>query len=139
MACFVVPVAEAVVATVAFGVLKSRAKKTESIKFSNSEADFETEEKTPFYKKLKWLSNLLWGGSFLLAFEHLWHGEIVLYFPFLTAAANPSDAAQMLHEMGTVGVMMAVAVTVVWLLMVAVSTAIEKQSLKTAQSAKEEI
>lgn len=139
MACFVVPAAEAVVATVAFGVLKSRAKRAESIKFSNSETDFETEEKTPFYKKLKWLSNLLWGGSFLLAFEHLWHGEIVLYFPFLTAAANPSDTAQMLHEMGTVGVMMAVAVTVVWLLMVAVSTVIEKQSIKTAQSAKEEI
>lgn len=139
MACFVVPAAEAIVASVAIGVLHSRAKKTETIKFSNSETAFENENKPPFYKKLKWLANLLWGGSFLLAFEHLWHGEIVPYFPFLTAAANPSDAAQMLHEMATVGVMMAVAVTVIWLLMVAVSTVIEKQSLKTAKSAKEEI
>lgn len=139
MACFVVPVAEAVVATVAFKVLQSKAKKEEAIKFSNSENNFETEERTPFYKKLKWLTNLLWGGSFLLAFEHLWHGEVVPYFPFLSAAANPQDTAQMLHEMATVGVMMAVAVTVVWLFMVAVSYAIEKQSLKAAKTAKEEV
>ena len=139
MACFVVPVAEAVVATVAFKVLQSKAKKEEAIKFSNSKNNFETEERTPFYKKLKWLTNLLWGGSFLLAFEHLWHGEVVPYFPFLSAAANPSDAAQMLHEMATVGVMMAVAVTVIWLFMVAVSYAIERQSLKNAKATKEEV
>ncbi len=140
MACFVVPVAEAVVATVAVKILQSKAKKEETIKFANSESNFESEEvKTPFYKKLKWLCNLLWGGSFLLAFEHLWHGEIVPYFPFLSATANPSDTAQMLHEMATVGVLMAVAVTVVWLCMVAVSSAIEKQTLKTTKTVNEEV
>ena len=140
MACFLVPAAEAVVATVAVSVLHSRAKKAETIKFSNSEnTSFEKEEKTPFYKKLKWLTNLLWGGSFLLAFEHLWHGEIVPYFPFLSAAANPADTSQMLHEMSTVGVMMAVAVTVVWLCMVAVSYGIEKQSVKAVKKANEEV
>lgn len=137
MACFVVPVAEAVVATVAVKILQSKAQKAEAIKFSNSnEASPELEEvKTPFYKKLKWLTKLLWGGSFLLAFEHLWHGEIVPYFPFLSATANPADTAQMLHEMTTVGVLMAAAVTVVWLCMVAVSAAIEKQALKKAKTA----
>ena len=41
--------------------------------------------------------------------------------------ANPEDKAEMLHEMGTVGVTMAVIITVVWLIMVGVSSAIEKR------------
>ena len=71
---------------------------------------------------------MLWGGSALLAFEHVWHGEVVPWFPFLTAASNPEDAAEMLHEMGTVGVTMAVLVTLVWLGMVVASRHIEKKA-----------
>lgn len=114
MACFVVPVAEAVVTTIAEKVI---AKKESSSGI-----------KKPFSRKLKWLSNMLWGGSALLAFEHVWHGEVVPWFPFLTAASNPDDAAEMLHEMATVGVTMAVLVTVVWLGMVAASRMIEKRT-----------
>ena len=74
---------------------------------------------------------MLWGGSVLLMFEHIWHGEIVPWFPFLTAEAeNPADAAEMLHEMATVGVAMAALVTVVWLGMVGVSALIEKRAKK---------
>ena len=58
--------------------------------------------------------NMLWGGAALLAYEHVWHGEVVPWFPFLTAAANPEDAAVMLHEMATVGVTMALLVTAAW-------------------------
>ena len=54
----------------------------------------------------------------MLAFAHFWHGEVVPYFPFLTAASNPQDAAEMLHEMATVGVTMTVAVTAVWGIMI---------------------
>ena len=114
MACFLVPVAEAVVTTIAEKVI---AKKERSSK-----------EKAPFSRKLKWLSNMLWGGSALLAFEHVWHGEVVPWFPFLTAASNPEDAAEMLHEMATVGVTMALLVTLVWLGMVAASRMIEKRA-----------
>lgn len=78
----------------------------------------EDSHKLPFSKKLSWLRNLLWGGTVLLAFEHFWHGEVVPYFPFLTAASNPQDAAEMLHEMATVGVTMTVAVTAVWGIMI---------------------
>ena len=67
-----------------------------------------------FSTKLKRLNKMLWGGSALLAFEHLWHGEIQPFFPFLTAAANEADAVNMLHEMSTVGVTMALLVTIVW-------------------------
>ena len=117
MACFLVPVAEAVVTTVAEKVI---AKKEQTSK-----------TKSPFTRKLKWLSNMLWGGSALLAFEHVWHGEVVPWFPFLTAANNPEDAAEMLHEMGTVGVTMAVLVTLVWLGMVLGSRHIEKKAQDT--------
>ena len=85
----------------------------------------------PFSKKLNWLSNLLWGGSALLAFEHLWHGEIVPWFPFLTAVNNPSDKAEMLHELSTVGVAMSILVTTIWIGMLVVSHIIEKRALKT--------
>ncbi|HAY73092.1 MAG TPA: hypothetical protein DCY31_04430 [Ruminococcaceae bacterium] len=71
---------------------------------------------------------MLFGGSFLLAFEHLWHGEIVPWFPFLTAAADPGDRAQMLYEMSTVGVMMAVSVTLVWGAVTAASCILERRN-----------
>ena len=90
----------------------------------------ETVTKITFSQKLKWLRNLLWGGSALLAFEHVWHGEVVPWFPFLTAAGNPEDAAEMLHEMSTVGVTMAVLVTAVWLVMVGVTSYAERKAEK---------
>ena len=111
MACFLVPAAEAIITTVAEKATKSN-----------------TTAKKPFAKKLKWLSNLLWGGSALLAFEHVWHGEVTPFFPFLTAAGNPADAAEMLHEMATSGVAMAALVTAVWVGMVLISNAIEKRA-----------
>ena len=79
---------------------------------------------------------MLWGGSVLLAFEHVWHGEVVPYFPFLTAASDPADAAEMLHEMGTAGVCMAAIVTVVWIGMLLVSKSLEKRALKAQPAAK---
>jgi len=76
---------------------------------------------------------MLWGGSGLLAFEHVWHGEVVPWFPFLTAASDPADAAEMLHEMSTVGVGMALLVTGVWAGMVCVSTLIEKNAIASSE------
>ena len=64
------------------------------------------EQKFTWSRKLFLLSGLLWGGILLLAFEHLWHGEVTLFAPFLTAMSNPEDKAVMLHEMATVGVTM---------------------------------
>ncbi|MBR2697693.1 MAG: hypothetical protein IKE76_03805 [Clostridia bacterium] len=129
MACFLVPATEAIVATVIRKAMEAKGVKLEKVKL-NRDGRIETVEKLPFTHKLKWLTNLLWGGSALLAFEHVWHGEVVPWFPFLTAAADPADAAEMLHEMSTVGVTMAVLITVVWLGMVAVSGALENRALK---------
>ena len=118
MACFLVPAAEAVVTTVLSRTL-------------NSKADKQGIEAHPVISKMKWLNSMLWGGSALLAFEHLWHGEIVPWFPFLTAAGNPEDMAGVLHEMCTVGVTMAVLVTAVWGGMVFITSIAEKKASKT--------
>ena len=131
MACFLVPTAEAVVTTIAAKALKSKEATPEAVKAQHDETGLTETEKIPFSRKLGWLNKLLWGGSALLAFEHVWHGEIVPWFPFLTAASNPADAAEMLHEMSTVGVAMAALVTAVWAGMVAVSSIMEKRAKKT--------
>lgn len=136
MACFLVPAAEALVTTLAEKGIEQKEKNSEQEQNGASESEFTAVQKKPFVQKLKWLRNLLWGGSALLMFEHVWHGEVVPFFPFLTAASNPEDAAEMLHEMSTVGVSMAVLVTVVWVGMVLVSNAIEKRALKEQQNAK---
>ena len=115
MACFLVPAAEAIVTTIA-----SRAMKKDTVPASEAEA------KITFGSKLPWLNNLLWGGSALLAFEHVWHGEVTPFFPFLTAAAE-GETAEMLREMGTTGVGMAVLVTGVWAGMVLIAKAIDKR------------
>ncbi|MCR4897160.1 MAG: hypothetical protein K5891_10335 [Lachnospiraceae bacterium] len=132
MGCFLVPTTEAVIVTIAEHVAEKKA-----LSSGNREEALKEVQapKVPFTRKLSWLRNMLWGGSGLLAFEHVWHGEVVPWFPFLTAASDPADAAEMLHEMSTVGVTMAALVTVVWLGMVAVSSAVEK---KAAQQTAEE-
>lgn len=121
MACFLIPTAEAIVTTAVEKTIKAKEEKS---------GDLENTSETtviPFSRKLKWLNNMLWGGSALLAFEHVWHGEVVPFFPFLTAAKNAADTQAMLHEMSTVGVTMAILVTVVWIGMVIISNAIEKR------------
>ena len=129
MACFLVSAAEAVVVTVAASRLEKKEKARETAPAACEGLSAETTAKIPFSRKLKWLRNLLWGGVALLAFEHVWHGEVVPGFPFLTAASDPADAAEMLHEMGTVGVAMALLVTVVWLGMLGVAALAEKRAL----------
>ena len=137
MACFLVPAAEAVVTTIAAKVIKS--KETEkTVHLATPDGAVEEVTKIPFSTKLGWLNKLLWGGSALLAFEHVWHGEVVPYFPFLTAMSDPADKAEMLHEMSTVGVSMAALITVAWAGMLAVTAVIEKRSLRAAAIAKEE-
>ncbi|MDR1579660.1 MAG: hypothetical protein LBS35_04835 [Synergistaceae bacterium] len=129
MACFIVPTAEAIVVSIINQVVKTKEKNASRVA-SHSETEAPVAvggAKTPFSRKLKWLSQMLWGGSFLLAFEHVWHGEVTPWFPFLTAASNPADTAEMLHEMSTAGVLMAVLVTLVWTGMVLVSNALEKR------------
>lgn len=128
MACFLVPAAEAIVSTIATQVIKSK-EKAETVKLTNSEGIVEETTKISFSKKLGWLNKMLWGGSALLAFEHVWHGEVTPFFPFLTAVKD-GEALEMLKEMGTAGVGMALIVTAVWAGMVVISDVKAKQVIK---------
>ena len=127
MACFLVSSAEAVVVTAA----SKAAKQHDTAENSAHTA----QNRISFAHKLKWLSNMLWGGSILLAFEHVWHGEVTPWFPFLTAMNDPGDTAEMLHEMATIGVTMAVIITAVWVCMVLVTNAMEKKALQAQATA----
>lgn len=140
MACFIVPGAEAVVTTIVTSIVKSKEKEKLAVKVNAEHPVSDVPQeltKIPISRKLGWLNNLLWGGSALLAFEHVWHGEVVPWFPFLTAAGSPADAADMLHEMSTVGVAMTVLISFVWIGMLAVSTVIEKRSDKVYEGQEE--
>ena len=129
MACFIVPASEAIVTTITAKVMESKEKNTET----STEAHEET--KIHFSEKLGWLNKMLWLGSFLLAFEHLWHGEVQPFFPFLTAATEGAGAvAEMLAEMASVGVTMAVLVTAIWAGMLVVSRIIEKRPAAQAEA-----
>ena len=113
MACFLVPAGEAIVTTVVQKVMESKEKKDGGKKASIAGLKWS--------RRLGWLNKMLWGGTILLALEHVWHGEVVPWPPFLTAMENPADVAPMLHEIATIGVAMAVTVTVIWGIMVLVA------------------
>lgn len=108
MACFLVPLTEAVLSSAVKGIYGKVV-----IKSTISEADKKLKLES-FNSKVSILQKMLYGGSFLLAIEHIYHGEVVFYPPFLTAMNDPADTVEMLNEMSTVGVSMAVLVTAVW-------------------------
>ena len=135
MACFTVPAAEAIITTIAGKIIENKEKKMALSGAVSTKAEDNSEEnpKIKFSTKLGWLNKMLWGGSALLAFEHVWHGEVVPFFPFLTAVEN-GEVSEMLHEMATAGVSMALLVTAVWGVMVGVSSIIEKYADKKSDS-----
>ena len=127
MACFTVPAAEAIITTVAEKIIKSKEKKMALSGAVNTKPEAADTTKISLSTKLGWLNKMLWGGSALLAFEHVWHGEVVPFFPFLTAVKD-GNAMEMLHEMATAGVCMALLVTAAWGVMVGVVSMMEKKS-----------
>ena len=143
MACFLVPTGEAIVVSLLRLALKKKEERAEVQPDSLASSASLVSSASPtsperlaspgvrtLRRRLRWFSHMLWGGSALLAFEHLWHGEIVPWFPFLTAASDPESAGVMLHEMATAGVMMALLTTAAWGLMCLAASAIEKRSLQ---------
>lgn len=134
MACFIVPGTEAIVSTIITKMIEKKENKELELNLKKGVAISEL-HKEKLSTKLKRLNGLLWGGSVLLAFEHVWHGEVQPFFPFLTGASNPADMAEMISEMSRIGVSMAVLVTIVWLTMTFFLCAFEKQvdSIKEKQ------
>jgi hypothetical protein len=127
MACFLVPVGEAIVTTVVQKVVEKRGSKVGVERTKNvaveKKAGVERTENTgvKWSQRLGWLNKMLWGGAMLLALEHVWHGEVVPWPPFLTAMETPGEVGPMLHEIATYGVTMAVVVTVIWAIIVVIA------------------
>ena len=100
MACFTVTTVAAIGVGVARHIVKHNENKKNPTKVDPIKLDT-----LPGSKKLGVLELALWGGSFILAGEHLIHGEVSFKFPWLTAVSEgPEAVSEMLTEMGTVGV-----------------------------------
>ncbi len=97
MACFLVPTTTAIVTT-AIG------------------------KKVPEKYHINWLNSMLWGGVVMLAVEHVAHGEVVLYPPFLTAGLF-----EVWPEMMRVGIPMTLIIFIIWGVMLAVAAIISKR------------
>lgn len=110
MACFTAPLAQALVVAAAKTAGKDKV----------------AHSRNPFVSRIGWLEKMLFGGSFLLALEHVWHGEITFSYPFLTAVKE-GTTAEMWHEILTVGVSMAVVVTAAWAVLVLAAEAAERR------------
>ena len=123
MACFTIPLAEAIVVT---------AVKTLALRRNTDKLISESKKQkiASIREKISTLEKMLYGGSFLLAIEHIYHGEVVLYPPFLTAMNTPEEIPAMLHEMATVGVVMAVLTTLAWGVMTGISSWLSKRRNK---------
>ena len=78
---------------------------------------------------LDWLIAMLWGGVIMLAVEHIAHGEVVLYPPFLTAGVS-----EVLPEILKVGVPMTIAIVSVWAVVVLVANKAAKMREKKIQT-----
>ncbi len=137
MACFIAPMVEAIAVMAVKKVIEKKEVKAAGVE-SGKLTLTDDSGKIRMSKKLGWLQNLLWGGVFLLVLEHMWHGEIVPWPPFLTAMYNPADVPAMLTEIATVGVAMAVLVTLVWGGMVVVADyKVKKASAKKNMTVEE--
>jgi uncharacterized membrane protein YqgA involved in biofilm formation len=79
--------------------------------------------------KLSILNSMLWGGVALLAAEHVFHGEITAFAPYLTAMSSPADTAVMLSEIASVGGSMTLAISLTWMGMLAVNSLMMKRSI----------
>ncbi len=77
-------------------------------------------KKFPEKWHIGWLNTMIFGGSVALGVEHVAHGEIVPWPPFLTAMTNPADTAAMFGEIAAVGIPMTMALIAVWVVMVVV-------------------
>ncbi len=113
MACFLVPMALAIVLVPVQFLLHNKKELVEKYKLTT-------------------LSLLLWGGVIMLAVEHVAHQEIVPFFPFLTTMATPEEIPVMLEEMATLGGSMTVTIVVVWVLVVVGARKVSRSPMQTA-------
>ena len=109
MACFIVPLTQAIATTAYRKHVATTGKDT-----------FVT-------RNLKTLELMLWGGSLMLILDHIINGEVTWQYPFFTALATEGGGIVMLREMLTVGIPMFLLVTAVWAIICLIK---EKKAIK---------
>lgn len=108
MACFIVPLTQAVATT----IYRRHADKTATT----------AEKNNTLTSQLPLLEHMLWGGSAMLVVDHIISGELMPIFPFFSALLTEGGTFTMLREMLTVGVPMSLLVTAIWAVMAVVKT-----------------
>ena len=128
MGCFLVPMAEAIVVS---AVKKNEEKKEAQadISITSNEGACHTHTRSIWSRKLGILNKMLWGGSALLLFEHIWHGEVTFVAPFFTTLTTSANLGPFFMELATAGAAMSVAITAVWAVIVQIAAYKEKQAL----------
>lgn len=136
MACFLVSGGEAIVVSAVRAAVKKNEINKGVIDEDGNQLTDPATDGICWTRKLGWLMNMLWGGVILLAFEHMWHGEVVPFPPFLTAMNDPLEIPVMLGEMATVGVGMAILVTVTWFVVTLIADyAVKRRESHTVEGA----
>ncbi len=77
---------------------------------------------------VNWLNYMFLGASVGLVMDHAAGGEIVPFFPFLTAMATAQGASAALGEIATVGTAIVLACIAVWAVAVKASWVMERRS-----------
>lgn len=134
MACFTISAVGALGVAVARHIVKHHEKKLAIEGKEQPVEKFGSDIK--WSKKLAYLELTLGSGSVVLAAEHMIHGEVVPFPPFITAMSSPEDMAEMFHELGTVGVAMFAILVVAWGIGVLVADYIKYRKRKAAPIAK---
>ena len=101
MACFIVPLVQAVATTV--------YRKRHAAAIAAPDAPV-------LRHRLPDLEKMLWGGTLMLIVDHVINGELTWRFPFFTALGVEGGFGVMLREMLTVGVPMSLVLTAAWVL-----------------------
>ena len=101
MACFIVPLTQAIATSAYRNRVESQKSKIER-------------HDSFISRNLPSLEKMLWGGSLMLIVDHIINGELTWMFPFFTALETEGGGMVMLREMLTVGLPMSLIVTAVW-------------------------
>ena len=101
MACFLVPMAQAIATTI--------YRRTHKEAVDNGNASI-------LKRNIPSLEKMLWGGTVMLIVDHIINGELTWQFPFFTAFTEVDGASVFWKELLTVGVPMSLALTVFWVL-----------------------
>lgn len=99
MACFLVPMAQAIATTI----------------YRHTHKDSIYDGKSSVLKRnIPSLEKMLWGGTVMLIVDHIINGELTWRFPFFTAFTEADGVSVFFKELLTVGVPMSLTLTVFW-------------------------